>query len=138
MNRFVKLAFALAVAGGIYLYATGTHDQNQSPLSSTTSPTASAPVSVNSDASDTNTSNAIASDPDTSPSSQPTTGGLRLFPSEEEAQQHCPDDSVVWLNTNSGIYHLRGERWYGKTKEGAYVCKKEADDSGDRETENGQ
>ncbi len=63
---------------------------------------------------------------------------LQLFSTEAEAQAHCPHDTVVWLNTASGIYHLKGERWYGKTKHGAYVCKKDADAAGDRETENGQ
>ena len=60
------------------------------------------------------------------------------FNSERAAQQHCPSDVVVWLNLPSGIYHLKGERWYGATKRGAYVCKKEADQAGDRETRNGQ
>lgn len=61
-----------------------------------------------------------------------------LYQSQDAAQAHCPSDTVVWLNTNSGIYHIQGERWYGRTKHGAYVCKKDADRAGDRETENGQ
>lgn len=63
---------------------------------------------------------------------------LSMFTTEDAAQKHCPKDIVVWLNTSSGIYHLKGERWYGRTKHGAYVCKKDADAAGDRETENGQ
>jgi hypothetical protein len=63
---------------------------------------------------------------------------LPMFATEATAQKHCPADTVVWLNIPSGIYHLKGERWYGRTKHGAYVCKKEADAAGDRETENGQ
>jgi len=65
-------------------------------------------------------------------------GTLQLFSSEAAAQSHCPNDTVVWLNTNSGIYHEKGMRWYGRTKSGAYVCKKEADAAGDRDTRNGQ
>ena len=61
-----------------------------------------------------------------------------FFNTEQAAQQHCPKDVVVWLNIKSGIYHLQGERWYGNTKNGAYVCKVEADQAGDRETGNGQ
>lgn len=61
-----------------------------------------------------------------------------LFTSQDTAQAHCPNDTVVWLNTRSGIYHFQGERWYRNTKEGAYVCEKEADAAGDRATENGQ
>jgi hypothetical protein len=63
---------------------------------------------------------------------------IPFFDTEEAAQKHCPADTVVWLNTNSGIYHLKGERWYGRTKYGSYVCKKEADAAGYRETLNGQ
>jgi hypothetical protein len=63
---------------------------------------------------------------------------LTLFATEDAAQKHCPHDTVVWLNTSSGIYRLKGERWYGRTKHGAYVCQKEADAARDRETENGQ
>jgi hypothetical protein len=61
-----------------------------------------------------------------------------LFATEQEAQQHCPRDTVVWLNLPSGIYHFKGQRWYGSTKRGAFVCKKEADGAGDRGTRNGQ
>jgi hypothetical protein len=60
------------------------------------------------------------------------------FHTEQQAKQHCPSDTVVWVNTKTGVYHLGGERWYGRTKEGAYVCRKEADAEGDRMTRNGQ
>ena len=43
-------------------------------------------------------------------------GDLTLFSTEEKAQEHCPKDTVVWLNLPSGIYHFKGERWYGNTK----------------------
>jgi hypothetical protein len=36
------------------------------------------------------------------------------------------------------IYHWKGMRWYGNTKNGSYVCKKEADENGNRGTLNGQ
>jgi hypothetical protein len=67
-----------------------------------------------------------------------TAGSLALFATEGGAQAHCPRDQVVWLNTNSGIYHEKGMRWYGNTKAGAYVCRKEADAAGNRDTRNGQ
>jgi hypothetical protein len=54
-----------------------------------------------------------------------------LYPSESAARQACPNDIVVWLNTKSGFYHYKGQKWYGTTTVGAYVCKAEADGAGD-------
>ncbi len=65
-------------------------------------------------------------------------GQLQRFDNENAAQVHCPRDVVVWLNTRTGIYHEKGMRWYGNTREGAYVCRREADAAGDRDTRNGQ
>lgn len=66
------------------------------------------------------------------------TAQLVLFPTEQQAQQHCPKDTVVWLNTPTGVYHFKGQRWYANTKSGAFVCQQEADKAGDRATRNGQ
>jgi len=60
------------------------------------------------------------------------------FPTEQAARQHCPNDTVVWLNHYSGIYHFKGQRWYANTRNGTYVCQKEADRAGDRATRNGE
>ena len=65
-------------------------------------------------------------------------GTLAEFDGEATAQAHCPADTVVWLNTKTGIWHEKGMRWYGNTREGAYVCRKEASAAGDRDTRNGQ
>jgi hypothetical protein len=63
---------------------------------------------------------------------------LTTFTSEQEAQRHCPADTVVWLNLPIGLYHLKGERWYGRTKHGAFVCEKEAGQAADRASRNSQ
>ncbi len=52
--------------------------------------------------------------------------------------QSCPRDTVVWVNTRSGIYHLPGMRWYGRTADGEYMCRTAADKAGYRSTHNGQ
>lgn len=65
-------------------------------------------------------------------------GSVQFFTVETEAQKHCPSDVVVWVNTPTGVYHLKGMRWYGNTNRGAYVCKKEGDQAGYRATRNGQ
>jgi hypothetical protein len=54
------------------------------------------------------------------------------FKDEAAAKEHCPTDTVVWVNLSAKVYHLAGTRYYGKTKKGAYVCKNDADQSGFR------
>ena len=62
---------------------------------------------------------------------------IALFGSEPQAQQHCPRDRVVWLNLPTGIYHYKGQKWYARTKHGAFVCKIEADRARYRPSLNG-
>jgi hypothetical protein len=53
------------------------------------------------------------------------------FSDESAAKSHCPGDTVVWVNLGgSKTYHMSNDRYYGKTKRGAYMCEKEADQSG--------
>lgn len=41
-------------------------------------------------------------------------------------------DIKVWVNTNSGVYHCPGTRWYGNTKHGEYMTQREAQKKGYR------
>jgi hypothetical protein len=56
--------------------------------------------------------------------------------SEAQAQASCPSDTVVWVNTRSGIYHFKGTHNYGTTKRGTYMCEAAAKAAGDRAAEN--
>ena len=38
----------------------------------------------------------------------------------------------VWVNTNSGVYHCPGTRWYGNTKSGKFMTQRAAQDKGYR------
>jgi hypothetical protein len=60
------------------------------------------------------------------------------FPTEQQAKSYCPDDTIVWLNNKTGIYHYQGAKYYGSGKVGAYVCQREADRAGDRPSPNGR
>lgn len=64
--------------------------------------------------------------------------GLETFADEAKAQQHCPRDTIVWLNLPTMIWHYKGQRWYARTQHGAFACEKEAAASGARGTKNGQ
>ncbi len=54
------------------------------------------------------------------------------------ARLTCPGDALVWVNTRSGVYHYQGERYFGSTKQGKFICEKAARAEGDRPTKNGQ
>ena len=58
--------------------------------------------------------------------------GAGQYRTDAEAKRHCPADTVVWTNLKSKIYHFAGTKSYGTTKEGAYMCEREAVAQGDR------
>lgn len=53
-----------------------------------------------------------------------------LFQFEQQAKLHCPDDDVVWVNLSTRVYNFQGERWYGSTKHGSFVCRAEGEQAG--------
>ena len=57
---------------------------------------------------------------------------LHEYKTSSGAQRHCPNDTVVWLNTDTNVYHAKSDRYYHKTKNGAFVCEKEAIKAGAR------
>ncbi|MBE0531773.1 MAG: hypothetical protein IH626_13165 [Rhodospirillales bacterium] len=54
------------------------------------------------------------------------------FQFDQEAKDHCPADTVVWVNRRSPVYNLSAERWYGRTAGGSFVCKTDAEKAGYR------
>ena len=51
------------------------------------------------------------------PSVKSASESAELFATEIAATKHCPADVVVWVNTATGMYHLKGMRWYGNPGE---------------------
>ena len=62
--------------------------------------------------------------------------GANQFAAENQAKSHCPSGLVVWANLDSKIYHFSGHSDYGHTKEGAYMCEKDAEAQGMRAAKN--
>jgi hypothetical protein len=58
--------------------------------------------------------------------------GAGQYQTEGQAKGQCPADTVVWVNLKSRIYHFAGTKNYGTTKEGAYMCERQAVAQGDR------
>ena len=61
---------------------------------------------------------------------QPTTSTLAKYKTETQAKQACAGDTVVWANTSSKALHASGDKYYGHTKRGAYVCQSAAQNVG--------
>lgn len=57
---------------------------------------------------------------------------VNLAPSARAAQTADSSTVKVWVNTNSGVYHCPGTRWYGRTKVGAFMDQREAQRKGYR------
>jgi hypothetical protein len=70
------------------------------------------------------------------PTAATTPAGANEFSSEAQAKARCPTDTVVWANLKSKIYHFAGHKDYGNTKEGAYMCEKDATGQGIRAAKN--
>lgn len=56
--------------------------------------------------------------------------------SEAAAQATCPTGLVVWVNRSSKVYHFKGNKSYGTTKAGTYMCEAAAMAAGDRAAKN--
>ena len=70
------------------------------------------------------------------PAATPAALGTGEFTTEALAKASCPGDIVVWANLDSKIYHFAGNKNYGTTKEGAYMCEKNALGQGVRAAKN--
>jgi hypothetical protein len=69
--------------------------------------------------------------PSTPPAAAPAAPATEgRFSTEAAAKAHCPTDTVVWVNTNSKVYHFAGTRDYGHTKAGTYMCEKDTAGAG--------
>jgi len=51
---------------------------------------------------------------------------------EAQAQRHCPDDTVVWLDFSRGVYYLKKQKRYAQGTTGSFVCRSEANSNGYR------
>lgn len=53
------------------------------------------------------------------------------------AAKAAPSKGMVWVNTDSKVFHREGDRWYGKTKQGKYMTEADALKDGYRPAKEG-
>jgi hypothetical protein len=88
--------------------APATKKNNPGNASSTTAPTALSPAS--------------ASAP---PAGAPASAPSSATPATQK-DSPAKNAALVWVNTESGVYHKPGARWYGRTKQGKYMTEADA------------
>jgi hypothetical protein len=45
---------------------------------------------------------------------------------DEQTAKVPPRKGMVWVNTETNVYHKEGDRWYGKTQKGEFMTEKDA------------
>jgi hypothetical protein len=51
---------------------------------------------------------------------------LDTFDTEAVALKHCGKNAVVWLDVPSRTFWSKGQKGYGRSKNGSYTCRKDA------------
>jgi hypothetical protein len=85
-----------------------TKKNNSGNTASSTSPTAPTPASA-------------AAPPGSAPASAPSSATAAT-----QKTSTAKNAAMVWVNTESGVYHGPGTRWYGRTKQGKYMTEADA------------
>ncbi|MGI8990273.1 MAG: ComEA family DNA-binding protein [Bryobacteraceae bacterium] len=63
---------------------------------------------------------------------QPMTASNSMTPSATQAPGG--GNGMVWVNTETKVYHHQGDRWYGRTKTGKYMSEADAQKAGYRDS----
>ena len=48
----------------------------------------------------------------------------------DTAAKTPPQKGMVWVNTETKVFHKEGSRWYGKTKSGKWMSEEDAPQGG--------
>jgi DNA uptake protein ComE-like DNA-binding protein len=79
------------------------------------------------------TRSTTASKPAETTTAPKATATTRSADEQEEVEARTPPRAgLVWVNTESKVFHVEGDRWYGKTKKGEWMTEAEALQAGYR------
>ena len=119
MKRNTKM-LALALLVGSAFFVSTVELIAQSPQSSTSDKGQSSAATSNtaSGAKPTPAASTAPSGTSSAPAQAPATTKPQAPPANT--------GGMVWINTDTGVYHKQGTRWYGKTKHGKYMLETDA------------
>lgn len=78
-----------------------------------------------------------AAAPAAAPASKPAPAAAKSAPPASVASspaQAPPSKGMVWVNTETKVFHREGDKWYGNTKHGKYMAEADALKAGYRES----
>ena len=78
----------------------------------------------------TTATTATTKTPATASTGHHSTAQLTKYKTEADAKGACGSDPIVWANTSSKVLHASGDKYYGHTMHGAYVCQSAAQKAG--------
>lgn len=124
------LAVLALVVGSVSLMAQATQSGDQSQTDSSAAKKTAKPK-TDASSKDATASASASSSSSTStsrtPASSPSSSKTATSATSAKPQTPPPNSSgMVWVNTDSGVYHKPGTRWYGKTKQGKYMLEADA------------
>jgi hypothetical protein len=80
---------------------------------------------------------AVSPAPATSPAASATPKtAKKTAPAPQASQAPGGGKGLVWVNTETHVYHKEGSRWYGRTKHGKYMSEADATKEGDKPAKN--
>jgi hypothetical protein len=109
---------------------TSSSTANGGPANTGAASTGSASTGANSTGANSTGANSTGVPGARTSSARAVPSGRGQFSTEAAARRSCPSDTVVWANSSSKTLHLSGDRYFGKTKRGAFMCQREAMQAG--------
>jgi len=140
LNYFLPvLITALLMFGGVAVRAQQSQSSDQTDTSSAKSKSQSKKKAATAAGSPVSPAAPVAPISPSAPAAPATSATSKTAAASKPAtqQQTPPANSggLVWVNTDSRVYHKSGSHWYGKTKHGKYMTEADAQKAGYRPAE---